>query len=126
MRSLIGNSPEARRTITNSIVRSFFPTYTSSSDDMFPIIEEHIHTHGYFLQKEYNVAISESEYFTSWTEYVLEPILSQLNRLRNTNFIDPLEEYVKVSTIWFNMSRTRSLHGFENLQKAFNQYVKEG
>jgi len=123
MNLVIANSPKARREIITNIVHSFFSDYKGSSDDIFETIEEHIQTHGYFLQNEHEVDISEDEIFTSWHEYVLDPILTLLaSTIPNTNLIDPLEEYVIFSKMWFSHSKARSFYGFEQLQLAFEQY----
>lgn len=119
-----GIDRESRRTIVIDVVRSFFPTYNHSSDEVFETIEEHIHAHGYFLQTAYGVDISESAYFTSWLEYVLEPILTSISaQCNDTNLIDPLEEYIVISKIWFSLPKNQPLYNLEYLQEALKIYL---
>ena len=125
--TLPGSTAESRRSIIIDNVRTFFPTYSPSSDEVFSTLEEHIETHGYFLQREHNVDIPETGYFTSWLEYVLEPILIGLSiQHKKTNLlIDPLEEYVAISKLWFSYSRQHSFYNIEDLQEALNIYFSQ-
>lgn len=125
--TLPGSTAESRRSIIIDNVRTFFPAYTPSSESIFDTIEEHIRTHGYFLQREHSVDIPETGYFTSWLEYVLDPVLTALSiQHRKTNLlIDPLEEYIAISKLWFSQSDGQSFYNIDNLQESLQSYFEE-
>jgi hypothetical protein len=123
---IVGNTPENRKQLIIDFVRSLFPHYEGSPDSAFIAIEDHIRVHGYFLQKTHNVHISEEECFTSWIEYILDPVLTGIwRRYRHTKYLgDPLVAYISISELWLSKSKGTTTYGHEFLQEALDQYFR--
>lgn len=123
---LPGSTAESRKDIINETVRQFFPHATPSDTETYETIEEHVRTHGYYLQKINDVDIPESGYFSSWLEYVFEPILLAISHQRaSTNLSDPLLAYIRISGYWEQIRQQRAMYDYTDIDAVVLRYLAD-
>ena len=92
----------------------------------FDKMKEHIYEHKYFLEIQHSTAIDISPSFTSWQEYVFEPLIHAIykHKLIKKYKRHPLEIYFHVSDYWhFLKEDNRGITTYEAV-KSFKKSHK--
>lgn len=98
--------------------------YEDITNDQWNMLKNHIETHKYWLNEEYEKEISISESFTSWMEYVFEPFIQMIEKYEvmkytNKNIIKLYEEMM------YNLFMMRDVHKEDSFEPEINHVIEK-